>query len=125
MTLNDSCHKHACHDYEGVMSVLCTLLQVKCYRCGDINVIHLSFPSDFRDKLWVGIGLRIFFSDRNVVHVLLGKITVTLLYIVLFLPFVASYTSQRWCCLQSTEGFPKALPLFLSFHAGTGISFQI
>jgi len=57
MTLNDSCHKHACHDYEGDMSVLCTLLQVKCYR----------FPSDFRDKLWVGIGLRIFFSDRNVV----------------------------------------------------------
>jgi len=36
-TLNDSCHKHAysrhmsCHGYEGVMSVLCTPLQVKCY----------------------------------------------------------------------------------------------
>jgi len=36
MTLNNSCHKHAynlliCHDYEGVMLVLCTPLQVKCY----------------------------------------------------------------------------------------------
>ncbi len=40
MTLNDSCHKHAanlfhihdmsCHDCEGVMSVFCTPLQVKC-----------------------------------------------------------------------------------------------
>jgi len=28
-TLNDSCHKHA---YEGVMLVLCTPLQVKCYQ---------------------------------------------------------------------------------------------
>jgi len=37
MTLNDSCHKHAyfifitCHDYEGVMLVLRTPLQVMCY----------------------------------------------------------------------------------------------
>jgi len=39
MTLNDSCHKpffifktYVCHGYEGVMPVLCTPLQVKCYQ---------------------------------------------------------------------------------------------
>ncbi len=32
-----------CHDYEGVISVLCTPLQVKCYR----NNFHLEFASKY------------------------------------------------------------------------------
>ncbi len=44
-------------------------------------VIHLSFPSDFRDKLWVGlglgvgIGLGLYFWTIMLIqeHVLLGK----------------------------------------------------
>jgi len=40
------------------------------FRCFYISVIHLSFPTDFRDDLWVGLGVdmvMITVSDRNVV----------------------------------------------------------
>jgi len=60
MTLNDSCHKHALNFlhipniYEGVMSVLCTPLQVKCYLLGNemhclpYNLIRIYFYFLFR-----------------------------------------------------------------------------
>jgi len=57
MTLNDSCHKHAqtlfhihdmCHhDYESVMSVLCTPLQEKCYRIFFKSILYISESSAF------------------------------------------------------------------------------
>jgi len=35
----------SCHDYEGIMSVLCTPLQVKCYRFFFIFDILISYST--------------------------------------------------------------------------------
>jgi len=52
--------------------------------CFYISVINLNLPSDFRDKLWVVLGLERFKTNFQTSrpmliqeHVLLGKITVT------------------------------------------------
>jgi len=67
--------QHLCRSWSGKTSfaffVKFTLAtRVRCFY---ISVIHLSFPSDYRDKLWeghrsrgIGIGL---LSDRNSVPV--------------------------------------------------------
>jgi len=51
-------------------------------RCFYISVIHLSFPSDFRNKLWVVIWLGQHFQTGMLVqdqqNDLLGKIMVTM-----------------------------------------------
>jgi len=95
-------------------------------RCFYISVIHISFPSDFRDNLWVGLSLVVgmgmglnptknfrtgmLFQDQQhkliQEHVALGKIMVTV-HMMVFLPTENSRSTNKMCKgVKTVPGIP-------------------